>query len=55
MADQDLALLEAADLLGRGHGDAQNDVGSPGGIGVAHIGSGIAVELVGVAGGLARA
>ncbi len=55
MADQDLARLQPADLLGGGGRDAEDDVGAPGDVGVADLGPGLLVLGVGMAGRLAGA
>jgi hypothetical protein len=55
MADVDLAGVEAADLLGRGGGDAKDHVGAPGNLALDDLGPGLRVLGVGVTGGVARA
>ena len=55
MADQELAGVELADLLGGGGGDAEDDVGAPGDVGVDDLGPRLLVLGVRVAGGVAGA
>ena len=54
VADQDLARVEAADLLGGRGGDAEDDVGAPGDVALDDLGPGLLVLGVGMAGGARR-
>ncbi len=55
VADQELVRVELADLLGGRGGDAEDDLGAPGDVGVDELGARLRVLGVGVPGRVARA